>query len=129
MRIDTTCNISFINLRWFIFFFFFFTVISNFLYRKHGRYKTIYQRHFMSQKDTCSIGVIIWNWGFYYGPSHVQGSMDAFYWGKFDTMLRANILLQFFKKERRIGQLSLGKFTKFAKAIFYFLKAAKENRY
>ena len=55
---------------------------SNFLYRKHRRYKTIYPRHLMSRKDIYCNGKIIWNRGFCHGSSRVQENVDVFCWEK-----------------------------------------------
>ena len=63
----------------------------------------------MSRKDT------------YYCRGEIRCSNDK---------SRTNMQWQYFKGGRNkvIGHLPLGKSGKFAKTIFYFLKAAKENR-
>ena len=98
-KINENCLI---NLWWFDFLHF----SVKFLNRKHGRHKTIDQRHFMPGKDSTCIGKIIWigsfchEWGFY------TRKRERLLLGKNWTqrcnriMLRTNMMLQFFKKER-----------------------------
>ena len=120
----------------------FFHFSLKFLNRKHGRCKTIDQRHFKSRKDTNCIGKIIWSGGFCHGSSRVQGNIDTFskktptpfVREKLDTAMQPNNVKDKYAvaifqegKNEFIGHLPLGKSGKFSNNI-YFLKACKEYK-
>ena len=107
-----------------------------YLNRKHGRCKTIDQRHVSLEKIPIALEKSYEMEAFVNGY-HVHKEMWTPFLGeKLDTAMQPNNVKDKYAvaifhegKKKVIGHLPLGKSGKLAKTIFYFLEAAKESRY
>ena len=129
MRIATACNTNLIDLWWLDFFYF----SLKFLNRKYGRYKTIDQWHLcLKNVPTYWKNYIKWMhspWVITCLRKRGRVSLGK-NWTKqcSGTMLKTNMLLQYFKKKKRsLVIFPSGSLESLQRPFFYFLKIAKEN--